>query len=69
MFEESKRIANNIRSKRKHYVLTELKLKKEDDTYLFLDENDNVVNTTNNLNVVNEVVKRLLNLDYFIEFL
>lgn len=70
MFDESKKIVNNIRNKRKHYVLTDVKLKKDDDgVFLFLDEHNNIVDSTSNLNIVNEVVKKLLNLDYFIEFL
>lgn len=69
MFDESKAIVDNIRAKRINYLITQLKLKKSNDIFYFLDETDNVINHTTNLNVVNEVVKKLLDLDYFIYFL
>ena len=69
MFDESKAIVDNIRAKRINYIITQVKLKKSNDIFYFLDETDNVINHTTNLNVVNEVVKKLLDLDYFIYFL
>ena len=68
MFDESKAIVDNIRAKRINYIITRVKLKKSNDIFYFLDESDNVINHTTNLNVVNEVVKKLLDLDYFIYF-
>ena len=68
MFDESKAIVDNIRAKRINYIITRVKLKKSNDIFYFLDESDNVINHTTNLNVVNEVVKKLLDLNYFIYF-
>lgn len=64
---ETEHIINNIRKKK--FKFKNLKFKKKDNLYLFMDEKNNILNQTNNIIVVNNVLRELLDLDFFIEFL